>query len=104
MRKAMPLQLGKVIRNIRNEIEMSQYVLGEFLGITANAVSLIENGHRQPSIEVIEKFAEFTHIPISALMALAEKETLIVGPSEHRQLLHLATQIQMQEVIKLCQN
>ena len=61
-------QLGSTIRRIRNEREISQQCLADSAGVTASFLSLIECGHRSPSLRVIERIARALELSHEALL------------------------------------
>ena len=42
------------------------------LGISKSYLSLIENGHKQPTLELVEAYAKVFNMPVSQLMLFAE--------------------------------
>lgn len=45
------------IRKFRKERKMTQVELSEKLGVTASAVTMWENGNREPSLTMVKKIA-----------------------------------------------
>jgi transcriptional regulator with XRE-family HTH domain len=54
---------GEKIKTARERIGLSQYELAERVGCTDAYVSMIENGRRTPSIEMILQFAQVLGTP-----------------------------------------
>jgi transcriptional regulator with XRE-family HTH domain len=60
-------KLGKRIKSLRLESELSQEKLGEITGLDRTYISGIERGVRNPSIKNIEKLAKAFNVRISEL-------------------------------------
>lgn len=65
----MQSNYAKAFRIIRAAFGLKQSQLAERMPITASQLSLIESGKRQPSLRVIDSFANAVGIP-SALVSL----------------------------------
>lgn len=61
-------RIGRRIRAIRQEEEISQSELGEKVGLNANRVQQYENGARNPKFELCKQFAEALEVETSALL------------------------------------
>lgn len=55
------ISIGTVIKVLRINEDLTQAAFGEKLGITANYVSLIEKGHREPSLTLLARMADTFH-------------------------------------------
>lgn len=51
------IKMGKRIKELRVECEMSQKVLAEKIGVAQNTIAQYENGTAKPSLEVLVKLA-----------------------------------------------
>jgi transcriptional regulator with XRE-family HTH domain len=67
------LPFGAALRRVRLAAGMSQEQLGLEAGVQRNFISLIENGHNQPTISTIAKLARALGMKASQLVAEAEK-------------------------------
>ena len=64
----------RALRLIRVYHDMNQSDLAEKLGLSKSYISELEKeGGKKPSIEVLEKYADYFRIPLSSLMLFAEK-------------------------------
>ncbi len=63
--------LGARIRKLREESNLSQHQLAQYLGIDQSLLSRIEKNERQPSIEIIDKIANLFGCPVENLEAEA---------------------------------
>ena len=57
-RETAPSRIGRRIRAIRQEEDMSQGDLGEKVGLNANRIQQYENGARNPKFELCKQIAE----------------------------------------------
>jgi transcriptional regulator with XRE-family HTH domain len=64
---------NRALRLIRAFHHMTQNDLATKLGLSKSYISELEQGHKTPSIDVLEKYATFFRIPLSSLMLFAEK-------------------------------
>lgn len=67
------VMLGEALRLIRVFHDMKQVELANSLGISKSHLSEIENGNKNPSLELIQKYSEFFRMPLSAIMFFAEE-------------------------------
>ena len=51
------MEIGKRVRELRLERDLTQGELGDRAGVSLQAVSLIETGHRVPSATTVEGIA-----------------------------------------------
>ena len=67
-RETAPSRIGRRIRAIRQEEDMSQGELGEKVGLNANRIQQYENGARNPKFELCKQIAEALEVEASALL------------------------------------
>lgn len=65
-------KLGQRIKELRNELEMSQKVLAEKIGIKQNTVAQYESGTAKPSLEVLAKLAIVFQTTTDYLLGLTD--------------------------------
>ena len=53
----MIYELGARLKELRENKNLSQKELGKLVGVSHNSISLYESGDRQPSIDLIVRFA-----------------------------------------------
>lgn len=51
------VKMGKRIKELRNECELSQKVLADKVGVAQNTIAQYEKGTAKPSLEVLVKLA-----------------------------------------------
>lgn len=61
-------KLGRKLRQLRDESELTQEQLGEMTGLDRTYISGIERGVRNPSLKNIEKLAKALDVKISELL------------------------------------
>lgn len=61
-------RIGRRIRAIRQEEDMSQGELGEKVGLNANRIQQYENGARNPKFDLCKQIAEALEVEASALL------------------------------------
>jgi len=67
-RETAPSRIGRRIRAIRQEEDMSQGDLGEKVGLNANRIQQYENGARNPKFDLCKQIAEALEVEASALL------------------------------------
>jgi len=65
--------LGKAIRTLRKDSELSQEALGERAGIHPTWISHIESGRINPTWGNVRRIARGLKVPLSRLAELSEK-------------------------------
>ena len=65
--------LNEALRLIRVFHDMSQTQLSARLGISNSYLSEIESSKKQPSIEVLQKYADAFGMPVSSLLLFSEQ-------------------------------
>ena len=67
-REAVPNHIGRRIRVIRQEEDMSRGDLGEKVGLDVNRIQQYENGARNPKFELCKQIAKALGVEASALL------------------------------------
>jgi len=68
MKMTLNLQLGMRIRFLREKAKLSQEDLALSCNVNKNYLCDIENGRRNPTIEVLDRIAKGLHIDLSTLL------------------------------------
>src|SRR5271166_2548512 len=66
--------LGSVVKEARDGARMTQRDLATAVGIKASHVAYVENGHRRPSISLINRLSETLGLDAKELLVLAHPE------------------------------
>ncbi len=61
-----PVDVGRRLRALRNEQNLSMRALAELSGLNVNTLSLIENGKTSPSVSTLQQLAAALKVPIGA--------------------------------------
>lgn len=61
------MNIGEAIRTLRKNKLMNQEEFSASVGITQSYLSLIEKGHKKPSLEVLQKMANILNTPLPVL-------------------------------------
>lgn len=61
------MNIGQSIRTLRKNELMNQEEFASSVGITQSYLSLIEKGHKKPSLEVLQQMADILNTPLSVL-------------------------------------
>jgi len=67
-------RVGKRLRKIRRNLDITQEQLAEAVGVTAESISNIERGKTAPSFETMEKIAEVLKVPVRDLFDFPEEK------------------------------
>lgn len=70
-------QVGKVLRKLRKEREMTLEELADLTGVSKLTLGKIERGEANPSLTTIWKIANGLRIPISSLLVESQEVTLL---------------------------
>lgn len=76
------MDLGQAIRTLRTKQQMTQEQLAERIGMSTNAVSMIELGKTMPPKATVERLARAFGIPVSYMLLATIEESDI--PEEKR--------------------
>jgi len=66
------MNLGQATRIMRTASGLKQSQIADRLGVTANYVSLVENGKREPSVSFLRQLAEIFDIPVGVFFLWEE--------------------------------
>ena len=68
-------QIGRVLKLARVAAGVSQIDFARQVGVTANYLSLIERGHREPSLTLLRAVARHLRIPLREYLWIAVTAT-----------------------------
>ncbi len=84
-REAVSVDVGKRLRQLRDDHGISMRRLATLSGLSANALSMIERGKTSPSVSTLYKLADALEIPITAFFSgVPEKEQVVFIKAEGR--------------------
>ena len=64
-------RIGHTLKLIRVAADRKHLDLARALGVTANYLSLVEHGHRDPSLKFLKQFAQELKVPLRDYLWLA---------------------------------
>jgi transcriptional regulator with XRE-family HTH domain len=64
--------LGEALRLIRVYHDLKQKEAAELLRVSTSYLSEIEKGHKVPSLEIVQRYADQFGLPLSSIMFFAE--------------------------------
>jgi len=59
---------SQVIKQLRNEKELTQQELADYLNVAKSTISMYENGKREPDFEKLEEIADFFNVNVDFLL------------------------------------
>ena len=62
------MPFNTVLRNLRKDRGLTQAELAKLTGLTVSAISMYENGNREPSFETLEVLADFFNVDMNFLL------------------------------------
>ncbi len=84
-REAVSVDVGKRLRQLREEHGISMRRLATLSNLSANALSMIERGKTSPSVSTLYKLADALEIPITAFFSgVPEKEQVVFIKADAR--------------------
>ena len=72
----MGQQLGKYIKNNRQEKKMAVKTLAKVTGISKSYLDYIESGAREPQVDMLAKIAAVLNLPLAKMLDIQKKEQL----------------------------
>ena len=77
------------LKELREAYKLNQTELGEILGVTNQTVSNWENGNIAPSIEMVEKIANYFKVSVDYLLFRTDSLTIKVNNLILEQIAHV---------------
>ncbi len=66
------MTLGQSIKLMRSSVGVRQHQLAEKLGVSANYISMLESGKREPSISFLRKLSSELEVPVGVFFLWQE--------------------------------
>lgn len=60
------------LKQLRKQAKLQQKELGEQIGLSANAISMMETGNRETSFEKLVMLAEYFHVSTDYLLGVTD--------------------------------
>lgn len=80
------MNIGKAVRALRDQEELTQDDLADRAGTTKPSISRIENGEQIPSIDMLERVAAALNVKVYQLCALAEGVRLPIAKATQEEM------------------
>jgi transcriptional regulator with XRE-family HTH domain len=77
-KEAPSIDVGRRLRELREERGVSMRALARRSGLSANALSMIERGHTSPSVSTLSKLAAAMEVPIVAFFRQEQQREKVV--------------------------
>lgn len=74
----------EILRSLRLERGLTQDELSKDIGIKRSAISMYENGKREPSFKTLEMFADYFNVDMNYLLGKQTKSTYYLNPETAR--------------------
>ena len=78
------MNVGKAVRLIRTAKGVTQKGLANTAACSANYLSMVERGERQPSIDFVEQVSAALEVPAAEVFALAADEGAVEDPQQRK--------------------
>ncbi len=75
---APSIQVGHMLRQLREERRISIRELSRISGLSANALSMIERGLSSPSVSTLYRLTDALHVPITSLFRQDDSQQAVV--------------------------
>jgi len=101
------MNVGSVIRSLRQKRGLSQGDLEKRTGLMRCYISRVENGHTVPSIETLFRIARALEAPLPELFSIAEPPAAANDPSEQqfleemRRYLPVLSSVEREQVLEM---
>lgn len=77
-------EFAERLKKLRKEQAYTQQQLASLLGVSKSAISMYENGEREPELSIIQKIANILHVDMEELVGTAaDDETLSLSPFQN---------------------
>lgn len=67
------MPFGEVLKQLRKDKGLTQAELARLTGLKVSAISMYENGNREPNFETLEIFADFFNVDMNVLLGREQK-------------------------------
>lgn len=72
--------IGRTIKSLREEAGVTQTELSKYVGCTGQVISNVERGYSKPNTLLINKLAEYFHVPADYLLGLTKSKWAADNP------------------------
>lgn len=72
--------IGKTVKSLREEAGITQTELSKYVGCSGQVISNVERGYTKPNTELINKLAEYFHVPADYILGLTKSKWAADNP------------------------
>lgn len=94
--------IGKRIKLLRTEKEVTQKELADFLGLTPKMISFYEKGERFPPHDIISKLSDYFNITTDYLLCKTDKKNSLDETEEEKDIEKAIDELLQQDGLMLC--
>lgn len=75
------MEIGTRIKDLRSDRGLSRQYTADHLGISPSTVNMIERNERLPSVELLEKIADFFNVSVDYLLCRTDIKDAYTSPN-----------------------
>jgi transcriptional regulator with XRE-family HTH domain len=94
--------IGKRIKLLRTEKEVTQKELADFLGLTPKMISFYEKGERFPPHDIISKLSDYFNVTTDYLLCKTDKKNTSNETEEEKDIEKAIDELLQQNGLMLC--
>lgn len=94
--------IGKRIKLLRTEKEVTQKELADFLGLTPKMISFYEKGERFPPHDIISKLSDYFNVTTDYLLCKTYKKNTLDETEEEKDIEKAIDELLQQDGLMLC--
>ncbi len=94
--------IGKRIKLLRTEKEVTQKELADFLGLTPKMISFYEKGERFPPHDIISKLSDYFNVTTEYLLCKTDKKNTLDETEEEKDIEKAIDELLQQDGLMLC--
>jgi len=94
--------IGKRIKLLRTEKEVTQKELADFLGLTPKMISFYEKGERFPPHDIISKLSDYFNVTTDYLLCKTDKKNTLDETEEEKDIEKAIDELLQQDGLMLC--
>lgn len=94
--------IGKRIKLLRTEKDVTQKELADFLGLTPKMISFYEKGERFPPHDIISKLSDYFNVTTDYLLGKTDKKNTTDEIEEEKDIEKVIDELLQQDGLMLC--
>lgn len=97
----MILSIGKIIKQYRKNMGLTQFALAERIGVSEFYISSLERGTRKPGIKTLIKLSNEMNIPIENLLSLRTEQNVKIATNELYDRIHSFPRKKQEQILNI---